>query len=191
MKKHSTKVLMTLLFTCLLGFTTIWATTLFKPIRASINRAYSYTLDGKEILKNQPAILYRDKYYVPLENLATTLGYNIAIQEDQANLTSPGYAPKDNITLDQAIITAIDFASNRITIYPKDKPNNSSNQVVLNITPDTVITDKQGNTYDITALNTSMPIQATYSAAMTKSIPPQANAIKIVILNNASSIQPR
>lgn len=191
MKKYSTKAFLTLLFATMLGFTTLWATTLFKPIRASINNNYAYTLDGKTILKNQPSILYKGKYYVPLESIATTLGYNINIQEDQANLTTPVPPSKDNTTLDQAVITAIDFASNQITIYPKGKPNNASNQIVLNITPSTVISDSQGNTYDITALTTDMVVQATYSSAMTKSIPPQSNAKRIVILKGSTPIQPR
>lgn len=191
MKKHTSHSVSMLLLILLLGFATLGATTLFKPIRASINKNYTYSLDGKQILKNKPMILYKGQYYAPIDSLTTALGYNIALQEDQALITTPGKPSDKTTTLDNAVITAIDFASNQLTIYPKGKPNNANNQIVLNITPNTIITDKQGNMYDITALTTDMVLQATYSSAMTMSIPPQSTAIKLVIQSVPNFIQPR
>lgn len=188
MKKHLNTFIVVSL--CILCFGTLFATTLFKPVRASINPSYTYSLNGKTIIKGQPALLYKGKYYAPMASLSNALGYDIVIQEDKAVITTPNPATKDTITMPKAVITAIDFAANRITVYPQGQANSAANQIDLFITPETRITDMSGKTqFDITNLNTDMVVQATYSSKMTKSIPPQAKAISIKI--PITPIQPR
>lgn len=175
------------LFMCCMG--TVLATTLFKPIRASINPSYTYTVNGNRVLKNKPAILYKGTIYAPITDLTTALGYNASVGESSATITTPPKPNNDTTTMNNAIITAIDFAANRITIYPS---NNPSKQIDLLITPNTRITDTRTNhVYDITELNTNMIVQATYSSKMTKTNPPQSTATAIKIISPQSQIQPR
>lgn len=192
MKKQPLSHLLLISTLCIICFGTVLGTTLFKPIRASINPNYTYTLNGKTILQGNPAILYKGRFYAPIDSLTNTLGYNVSIQEDRAILTSPKDTSKDSITLNEAVITAIDFAANRITVYPKGKANTIEDQIDLYITPQTLITDGSGKyQYNITNLTTDMVVKVTYSPQMTKSIPPQANALTIRILGNPNYIQPR
>lgn len=200
MKRKSLKQAILIGCLCLLSITPLLAAGRFRPIRASINREHRYVVNGKEVLRTAPIIRFEDRYYVPIDLLGNSLGYEVKSNNDETTFTSktnstprptPTSSPTQGaVTLDRAVIIAIDFASNEVTVYPEGKPNNDQNQIVLRITPETVITNSTGiPRFTIADLNTDMVVQVTYSGAMTKSIPPQTNAIKIVA--PLSSIQPR
>ncbi|MGL4362633.1 MAG: hypothetical protein ACRCSG_05120 [Cellulosilyticaceae bacterium] len=174
--------------------TTVMAVTQFTNIRAAINTNYTYTLNGEQILKNQPMILYKGNYYAPVAETAQALGYNALVEADKATFTSPGTVPdtkpSTNTTLKNANIAAVDFSNRTMVVYPANTSSSEKNQVVLNITPQTIITNAQGTArYRLEDIDTFSKIDVTYGAT-TKSIPPQANAIKIVI-SPKSSVQPR
>lgn len=198
MKRKSLKQSILIGCLCLLSITPLLAAGRFRPIRASINREHRYVVNGKEVLRTAPIIRFEDRYYVPIDLLGNSLGYDVRSNNDETTFTSktrPTPTPTSNptqgtVTLDRAVIIAIDFSTNEVTVYPEGKPNTDQNQIVLRITPETVITNSTGiPRFTIADLNTDMVVQVTYSGAMTKSIPPQTNAIKIVA--PLSSIQPR
>lgn len=58
----------------------------------------------------------------------------------------------------------------------------------LNISEDTVILDQYGETLYLENLTPGMRIDAEFSAAMTRSIPPQASAFQIVALTEEPSV---
>lgn len=198
MKRKSLKQSIIIGCLCMLSITPLLAAGRFRPIRASINREHRYVVNGKEVLRAAPIIRFENQYYVPINLLSESLGYDVRSNDNDTTFTSrtkPSPTPTSNptqgtVTLDRAIIIAIDFSTNEVTVYPEGKPNTDQNQIVLRITPETVITNSTGiPRFTIADLNTDMVVQVTYSAAMTKSIPPQTNAIKIVA--PLSSIQPR
>ena len=175
-------VMSTLLFT-------VWGASTLPPIQAFLNTNYKYSLDGKEILKNVPAIIYNNMTYVPIYNLAQDLGYNIAIEPGQAILTSPNtppttpIAPANSVTINRAQIIAINFATNRVTVVPAGKSNNIENQIVLIITPETKIQDARNKkTYKLSDLQPGINVKVVHSTASTKSIPPQTVAYSLTIL---------
>lgn len=172
-----------------------------KSIRAQLNSNYTYSLDGKPILANQPTIVYNKKVYVPLEDYTKALGYTLNLQNTNAAITSskpstpvkpspfpspsPTTVPSNKQQTVSGIILAIDFGSKRITLLPTGKSNSPNNQVVLTLNDATTITDgKTKKIYTINDLNTDMKITATYTVQSTKSIPPQtqniANTITII-----------
>ncbi|MFD3271404.1 SLAP domain-containing protein [Paenibacillus dendritiformis] len=55
------------------------------------------------------------------------------------------------------------------------------NPVILNITDETVIKDEKGNKLTADALKNNVRVEASYSAVMTKSLPPISNATSIVV----------
>lgn len=61
--------------------------------------------------------------------------------------------------------------------------------VALNITEDTVIEDKDGNAVEASEIGKGDIVYAEFSAVMTKSLPPQSNAIKIQVLEKAEQDQ--
>ena len=162
-----------------------------KSIRAQLNSSYTYSLNGKPILANTPAIVYNKKVYVPLEDYTKALGYNLNLQNNNAAITSskpntskpqkpspaPTSMPQTNERV-SGVILAIDFNGKTITILPTGKSNSPNNQIVLTITDATKITDgKTKKLYTINDLNTDMKITAVYSTRSTKSIPPQTQNI--------------
>lgn len=192
MKKQSTKKLFIigLVVSIISSSLTVFATTNAKPIRAALDPNFRYTLNNQSILPNQSTIIYKGKAYAPIDTLANVLGYNVSIRNNQIAITTPTaikpvpptVAP-DSVTIPRAEIIAIDFAAKEVTIVPAGKSNTSANQVVLRITAQTTITDgRTKKAYSITDLNTSIPVKVVHSAAMTKSIPPQTNAISITLL---------
>lgn len=200
MQKKSLKYLIGVGCLCMLSMMPLLGAGRFRPIRASINREHRYVVNGKEVLRTAPIIRYDDQYYVPIKLLDRALGYEAKSNNDETTFTSrtsstptptPTTRPSQNtVTLDNAVIIAIDLDSSEITVYPADKPNTEQYQINLRITPTTIITnDTDIPRFNINDLNTDMVVKVTYSAAMTKSIPPTANAVKIVA--PLSSIQPR
>ena len=206
MKKQSyfTKALVIAL--CLVCVTAL-AGSSFKTIRkASMNSDYTYTLDGNPIMEGEPIILYQDVYYAPVASVAASLGYDTTVDGEKAAFTTPNTKPTvptkptapttpttpstTNTTIEKAVITAIDFASNTVTVYPEGQSDAISNQIQLKVTGSTEITGTNGSKLAITNLNPNMVIKVTYGPT-TKSIPAQADAIKIVAPTTATPIQPR
>ncbi len=64
---------------------------------------------------------------------------------------------------------------------------NRGNRVTLVIDNDTLIIDQWGNTVGANKLQRGMNINASFSSVMTRSIPPQARAFTIQLLNNNSA----
>ncbi|MBX4151244.1 MULTISPECIES: copper amine oxidase N-terminal domain-containing protein [Paenibacillus] len=74
-----------------------------------------------------------------------------------------------------------DGGSLRVTIKGKGLTEQSPNEVVLNLTPETVVVNKDGKTLKASDLADNAEIIGYYSPVLTKSLPPIGNAIKIVL----------
>ncbi|WP_339295443.1 copper amine oxidase N-terminal domain-containing protein [Paenibacillus sp. FSL W7-1279] len=74
-----------------------------------------------------------------------------------------------------------DGGSLRVTIKGKGLTEQSPNEVVLNLTPETVVVNKDGKTLKASDLADNVEIIGYYSPVLTKSLPPIGNAIKIVL----------
>lgn len=192
MKKQSTKKLLVLFlaFGIISTSLTIFASTKSKYIRASLDENFKYTLNNQSVLNNQPTIIYNGKAYLPVDTLSNTLGYHVNIKNNHVTISTPASTtpipPAETspwVTIPKADILAIDFAANTLTVLPVGKPNLPENQIILKVTNQTTITDGQTKKlYSIKDLNTRLPIKVIHSAAMTKSIPPQTQALSITLL---------
>lgn len=74
-----------------------------------------------------------------------------------------------------------DGGSLRVTIKGKGLTEQSPNEVVLNLTPETVVVNKDGKTLKASDLADDAEIIGYYSPVLTKSLPPIGKAIKIVL----------
>lgn len=81
-------------------------------------------------------------------------------------------------------IENISFDNNNtlLTVTYRERPRQQQQTVRLVVSDNTVILDERGNTLRARNLRTGMTINATISSAMTRSIPPQANAFVIQIV---------
>lgn len=181
MKKKALYLSFALVAMLSLSFGTILATTLFIPIRASINRSYVYKLDNKVIMSTKPALLYNGVIYAPVDAVASSLGFKATIAEDRTTFTKKTNTSSNTVTINRAMVSAIDFASNTLTVYPEGQ---SSNQIRLLITPQTVITyANTGQRASITSLGTATVVKVVRTPQTTKTTPPQATALSIQILS--------
>lgn len=210
MKYSSKKKFILIMALCIIGTSaTIFAAPKFKPIRSYLASSFKYTLNGKPTLDKSSTIIYKDTLYVPVEDLLKALGHQVAIKDGIISITTNGMpcpsstpiprptpAPtpiSDKVVIPSAEIIAIDFNGKSITVVPTGKDKSAENQVVIRITPETVITDgKTKKLYSITDLNTNMPVKVVHSSMMTHSIPPQTMGYEITILGTQPPVvQPR
>lgn len=61
-------------------------------------------------------------------------------------------------------------------------------EVRLNVGDNTIIIDEEGTSLNLYDLNEGMRIDADFSSAMTRSIPPQSSAYRIVVLQEEASV---
>lgn len=105
-----------------------------------------------------------------------------------------GINPSDQIKVDNAIIEALSTQRRTgfvtISYQMREGGRNTRRQSVVLVTSDrTRMTDQFGNRIGFRNLRVGMVINATFSKAMTRSIPPQANAFSIIIVKeNKSSL---
>ncbi|UHA72190.1 hypothetical protein [Paenibacillus sp. 481] len=65
----------------------------------------------------------------------------------------------------------------------------SDNKIVLNLSDETVITDRKGKSLKKSDLKAGQRIEAHYGPMMTASLPPMTPALKIVVLNDTSRLE--
>lgn len=94
----------------------------------------------------------------------------------------------EHIFISNALIENISYHRNTrlITVSYNDCPNcrNGNQQVVLIVDRDTVIRNQNGAPMSFRELTTGMIIDAVISSAMTRSIPPQAQAFQIRVVSS-------
>lgn len=97
--------------------------------------------------------------------------------------------PNSIINVSDAIIDSVDFGNRFITISYDECINcvQSEQTVRLIISDDTMIFDERGNTISERELRPGMTVNVAFSSAMTRSIPPQAAAIMIRIVERPMS----
>ncbi|MHC1746900.1 MAG: hypothetical protein AB9856_00750 [Cellulosilyticaceae bacterium] len=171
---------------CMLSISVI-ATPVLTTIQARLNTTPIYTLDNKKIMEGAHAIDYSNKIYVPVEDLAATLGLELSYKENTIALSTPSSAPK-NITIENATIKKVNESNGQITVLPTGLQDTQSNYITLNISKDTILS--HANLKKIATfkdLKEGHNIKVVHSPYMTKSIPPQTNAFEITLLDNAEA----
>lgn len=94
------------------------------------------------------------------------------------------------INVSDAIIEDISTDNNTtiVTISYTEEPNRRRNQTVkLVVGNNTLVLNESGNSIPTSSLRTEMTVDAIFSAAMTRSIPPQANAFVIRVVRRPLS----
>jgi hypothetical protein len=92
------------------------------------------------------------------------------VEEVVVNNASTGY-----------ILISIDVSDENNVIYMQE--------IRLNIGDNTIIIDENGIELNLDDLNEGMRVDADFSSAMTRSIPPQSSAYRIVVLEEEDSVE--
>lgn len=95
--------------------------------------------------------------------------YNALIEEVYADTERTGY-----------ILISAGVSDENSVIYTE--------KIRLNVGKDTIIIDEEGNRLNLNDLQEGMRIDADFSSAMTRSIPPQAFAYRIVVLKEEAPV---
>lgn len=100
------------------------------------------------------------------------------------------FSPNNVIRVFNALITNISRSRNDtlVTISYNDCPDCTRpvDTIVLAVNRDTIIRDERGRSIGADELETGMTINASFSSAMTRSIPPQAQAFRIRVIRRSN-----
>lgn len=103
-----------------------------------------------------------------------TYAYEISVKSDKDE--------KEQLATAGAITDInADGGNLRVTIKGKGLTEQSPSEVILNLTPETVVENKEGKALKASDLTDDAEIIGYYSPVLTKSLPPIGNAIKIVL----------
>ena len=142
---------------------------------------FSPEADGYTFARTAPMqlgsapFLHNDRTYVPIRFIDEILKKEFTISEGgDVNVT----AVIDNSV--GAVVIGSEKTENGTSITVFDSKRNE--EVVANITNETVITDEEGNALTADVLVENAEIRIEYAEFMTMSIPPMTNAVKIQFL---------
>lgn len=118
--------------------------------------------------------------YVPVEFFTEVLRYDTSIDEE----TNP---IEENIL--DGFIKDIDNLDGRKTIFVAGNENTKTiDEIVLHVSEDTVIVDKEGNVVLFEDLKVGTKIKTVLPEIMTMSLPPQGAAVKIIVEDTSVEI---
>lgn len=176
----------------------VFGTNTLQKVEAYLNKTLSYTLDGKEIMKDVPALTYNNTTYISLAELNQALGHTIAYDETTRTIsivTSQDLQEEavelpmlpEFMLIENATIKSINPNTKQVTILPLGQEDHFYNYVVLNVNDDTSIHHELNKRmYFFEDLEEGMKITVKHSPISTMSLPPQTPALEIIILQNQS-----
>ena len=177
MKKMSKKLLVTI---AMLGVvsSSVYAGTMLEKVTAYRNADMKYTLNGKEVLQGEGALVYQDSVYVPLRKVSETLDVQVDYTNGQVMLTQKEvgepFITEPIVTENEktSVITGIvkNIELQEITILPEGK-SDMRESVIVDISK---VTSENVNIGD--------KVSVTVNNIFTKSIPTKATAVKVVNL---------
>ncbi len=137
---------------------------------------------GEIVLNITEETIFEDENGNALKFEDITVDSNILVQYDEAmTLSLPAITNAVKIVKVNEVeiplkeVLFVEKAENKLTVFDFEIGN-----VVLNITDETVIEDEEGNAVKFDEITNENKILVQYGPAMTMSLPPMTNAVKIV-----------
>lgn len=177
----------------------IFANPLLQKVEAYLNAGLTYVLDGKEVMEDVTALTYNDTTYISIRELSEALGKDISYDNGVITVNTPNVpTPKEiedkvevpalpeSITIESAVIKAINADSKQVTLLPAGKEDVYTNYVILNVDTDKTFIHHEINkrAYRFEDLTVGTKVRVEHSPIMTMSLPPQTPAKEITILVN-------
>jgi hypothetical protein len=136
-----------------------------------------------ELLREQTYIIIRS-----IEIRGWDMNYNRTTPQGRI-LQSEDILRIENAVIEEVMSTSRSSGYVLISCEELDQNNQSYiNQLRLNVGKNTIIMDDSGAPLSIHDLREGMRVNAEFSAAMTRSIPPQSNAYRIIVLQDLPSV---
>ncbi|MDF2613918.1 MAG: hypothetical protein K0S71_1704 [Clostridia bacterium] len=192
-----------------LSFTLV-AKPAMKSVKAYVNPAISYTLNGEKVLADSKTIAYDNKTYVPLADVAKILGLQTQFNNNTVTMTtSPQQITTSTTTsgtiqtnptttsgafvvtptttgtveIAKAIIKEVKVESKTVTIYKAGTEDKTENYTILNISDATKITSESDTkAYALADLKAGMEVSVKHSTVVSSAVPPQTEAFEIKML---------
>ena len=163
----------------------VMANPLYQEVKAIFNPTLQYELDGEEVLQGKGGLVYQDKVYLPIRDVATILGIDVEYKDKTVILKNKvNIEEKPEIKLPIAeeklsedfkgTVLNVDLENSRITIL-----NDKDIEIVLNVSKETSFFGKHGDItdkrlYNIQDLKEGMEISGSKSQIETASFPAQS-----------------
>lgn len=207
MNKLFTKKMRTLVFLGTMGALslTLAAKPALKTVKAYVNPAISYTLNGEKVLADSKILTYDNKTYVPLADVAKLLGLQTQVSNNTISLTASQLAlpasvttapvttdsvidvtpiPADAVVVPKATIKEVQADAKTVTILKDGTEDKTENYIVLNISDATkIINQADQKAYALTDLKAGTAVAVKYSNVTTTSAPTQFAAYEITVLD--------
>lgn len=167
------------------------ASPVLEQIKAYLKPSIQYTLDDTSILEDSQTLVYNNKTYISVADLAHALGLEVSYENNTVKLISSSevitVTPSEEeavetseaLELLQATIKEVIPESNQVVILPADQEDTYTSYLVLNLDDSTIISGEASSIDDLVA---DMVVNVSYSPALTRSIPPQTEAYAITAL---------
>ncbi len=145
-------------------------------------------VDGYTFAKTAPMqlgvapVIVNNLTYVPVDFASEILGGEFKVEDGKISVS---YGEEKTETEAPAEAAASEVIATAVEEGVVSVFDINLGEVLVNITEETEITDKDGNKADASAIEAGMKLNVVYSDAMTLSLPAQANGIKIRIASEA------
>ncbi|MGL4363000.1 MAG: hypothetical protein ACRCSG_07040 [Cellulosilyticaceae bacterium] len=152
-------------------------TTYSSAVNPDVTKTFENILVGSPV-KIEHSMIMMPSFPAQIE------AYSFTLLEEPATCTPPP-AALQNVLIPEANIIEQNLEFNTVTISYVHPETNETDTAVLNVTPETFIhheLNKRMYFFEDLAIGTKVSV--VHSPVMTMSIPPQTNAIEIVILQN-------
>lgn len=194
---QKTKVLAMVGAISVMSISTI-AAPIIQEVKANFKSNISYTLNGENVLEGKGGLVYNDQVYVPVRDIAKTLGFTVDYKNDTVIMNNQTNSntreTKDNdatetvndaITIEKALIKNINLEGKQVTILPEGKEDKPENYLILTVGENTTIGHyKVKRLFALEDLAEGMSVSVSHSPISTRSLPPQSPAFNITMLED-------
>jgi len=129
---------------------------------------YTFAKTAPMLLGKAPKLL-EGTTYVPVNFAQDILHVDLSFTESGVYLATEQQAPVNKVVV-------LEKAEKTITVYDAKQ-----GEVVVNVTEETKITDKDGNALKLDDVNANSLVEIEYADFMTMSLPPMTNAVAITV----------
>lgn len=174
------------------GFSVI-ATPIMQEIKATFKSNLTYTLNGESVLEGKGGLVYEDQIYIPLRDLANTLGTKVDYKNNQITMTQEGQSTaQKSVEEPEIAICPIGYIEDTITAIDKEAQTitfgdlaDAESQLVIKVTDQTLIKHtKNKRAYTFADLELGQKIGFISNGVMTNN---QLEAIEITLLDSAET----
>lgn len=154
------------------------ASPILKEIKAHYKQNLQYTLNGDEVLLGKGGLIYEDRVYIPLRDMAELLDINVDYKDNTVILKEKTVLKDEELVKKEGIhfsglVKSINYEEREILILREGQEDIFENYILLRLTDDSLVKNLDNEKSSLEVLEVGTEIKGTHSPHMTFSIPAQ------------------